>query len=60
MKTTNPIAAWHDEHVYFNQLAQLVRREIDVFHRGRRPNYELMYDIVSYLRDYGDPCRSTA
>jgi hypothetical protein len=23
MKTINPIAAWHDEHVYFNQLLQL-------------------------------------
>lgn len=54
MKTINPIAAWHDEHVYFNQLLQLLRRELDVFHRGGRPNYELMYDIVSYLREYGD------
>ena len=54
MKTITPIAAWHEEHVYFNQLLQLVRRELDVFHRGGRPNYELMYDIVSYLREYGD------
>ena len=54
MKTINTIAAWHDEHVYFNQLLQLLRRELDVFHGGGRPNYELMYDIVSYLREYGD------
>lgn len=54
MKTINPIAAWHEEHVYFNQLLQLLRREVDVFHGGGRPNYELMDDIVSYLRDYGD------
>ena len=54
MKTLNPIAAWHEEHVYFNQLLQLMRRELDVFHAGGRPNYELMYDIVSYLREYGD------
>ena len=52
--TINPIAAWHEEHVYFKQLLQLLRREVDVFHRGGRPNYELMDDIVSYLRDYGD------
>ena len=39
MKTINPIAAWHDEHVYFNQLLQLLRRELDVFHGGGRPNY---------------------
>jgi len=54
MKTINPVAAWHEEHVYFNQLLNLLRREVDVFHTGARPNYELMYDIISYLREYGD------
>jgi hemerythrin-like domain-containing protein len=49
-----PIAAWHTEHVYFNQLLHLLQRELDVFHTGERPNYELMYDIVSYLREYSD------
>lgn len=50
----NPIAAWHTEHVYFNQLLNLLHRQVDVFHTGERPNYELMMDIVSYLRDYSD------
>jgi len=50
----NPIAAWHTEHVYFNQLLGLLQKEIDVFHGGERPNYELMLDIVAYLRDYSD------
>ena len=50
----NPIAAWHTEHVYFNQLLALLHRQVDVFHTGERPNYELMMDIVSYLRDYSD------
>src|SRR6185503_5279015 len=54
MKTIFPVAAWHDEHVYFNQLLKLLQREVDVFHFGGRPNYELMHDIVSYLREYGD------
>ena len=54
MKTPVAIAAWHQEHVYFNQLLHLLRREVDVFHLGGRPSYELMYDIVSYLREYGD------
>ena len=49
-----PIAAWHAEHVCFRHLLYLLQREVDVFHTGERPNYELMYDIVSYLRDYGD------
>lgn len=50
----NPIAAWHEEHVYFGQLLKLLHKELDVFHGGERPNYELMLDIVAYLRDYGD------
>ena len=50
----DPIAAWHEEHVYFNQLLGLLKRELDVFHSGERPNYELMLDVISYLQDYAD------
>ena len=50
----NPIAAWHTEHVYFNQLLNLLHRQVDVFHTGEQPNYELMMDVVSYLREYSD------
>jgi hemerythrin-like domain-containing protein len=49
----NPIAAWHDEHAYFARLLALLRKELDVFHGGERPNYELMVDAVTYLCDYG-------
>jgi hemerythrin-like domain-containing protein len=54
MRDHLPVISWHEEHVYFNSLLELLRREVYVFHTGGRPNYELMYDIVSYLRDYGD------
>ena len=50
----NPIAVWHEEHVYFGQLLRLLRRELDAFHSGARPNYELMLDVISYLREYSD------
>ena len=50
----NAIAAWHAEHVYFNRLLALLHKEIDVFATGERPNYELMLDIISYLREYCD------
>jgi hemerythrin-like domain-containing protein len=50
----NPVAAWHTEHAYFNRLLQLLHEQLDVFHTGERPNYELMFDIVSYLREYSD------
>jgi hemerythrin-like domain-containing protein len=49
-----PIAHWHTEHVYFNQLLGLLQREVDVFATGERPNYELMLDILCYLREYSD------
>lgn len=52
--TAGPIAVWHAEHVYFGQLLNLLERELDVFHRGERPSYELMLDVISYLRDYTD------
>ena len=49
-----PISAWHNDHVYFNELLGRLRAELDVFHRGERPDYERMCEIVTYLRDYGD------
>ena len=51
---TDPIAVWHTEHVYFKQLLGLLQKQLDLFHRGGQPNYELILDIVSYLRDYSD------
>ena len=48
------IAAWHEEHAHFNRLLGSLQGEVDVFHTGERPNYELMLDIIVYLRDYAD------
>src|SRR5205814_666308 len=50
----SPIQHWHAEHAYFNRLLALLQREVLRFHAGERPNYELMLDIVRYLREYGD------
>ena len=51
---TDPVAAWHTEHVYFTRLLRLLRREIDVIHSGGDPGYELMVDILRYLHEYAD------
>jgi hemerythrin-like domain-containing protein len=51
---TDPIAFWRTEHVYFGHLLDLLRKELDVFHSGERPNYELVQDVLTYLRDYSD------
>jgi len=50
----SPADAWHAEHAYFARLLRLLHSEVDVFHAGERPNYELMLDIISYLRDFTD------
>jgi hemerythrin-like domain-containing protein len=49
-----PISAWHNDHVTFNELLGRLRVELDVFHRGERPDYERMSEMLTYLRDYGD------
>jgi hemerythrin-like domain-containing protein len=50
----DPVKAWRGEHDYFRRLLALLEKQLDVFHGGERPNYELMLDIVSYLREYSD------
>ena len=50
----DPVAAWRDEHEYFARLLRLLQKQVDVFHAGGEPNYALMQDIVSYLREYSD------
>lgn len=51
---TNPIEAWRIEHAYFNRLLALLQKQVDAFHFGENPKYDLMLDIISYLRDYSD------
>ncbi|MCB1908650.1 MAG: hemerythrin domain-containing protein [Rhodocyclaceae bacterium] len=49
-----PLALWHADHVVFGRLLDLLEIQVAAFHAGERPNYELMTDIVDYLRQYGD------
>lgn len=50
----DPVAAWQSEHADFRRLLALLQRQVEVFHTGERPNYELMLDIISYLREFAD------
>lgn len=54
MADMDPVIAWHEEHVYFHQLLQVLQQQLDRFHRGETMNYELVQDIVSYLHEYAD------
>jgi len=50
----NPVMAWHEEHAYFGRLLLVLQEEVDRLYAGSTPNYELVLDIISYLRDYSD------
>lgn len=52
--SVSPIEQWHTEHAYFKRLLDLLHDQVAVFESGQRPNYELMEDIISYLRTYSD------
>lgn len=45
---------WHAEHAQFAQLLNLLDAQINAFHEGESPNYELMHDVVFYLKHYAD------
>lgn len=51
---TDPIRAWREEHAYFQKLLDALHVEVDVFYAGDSPNYQLMLDIITYLREYSD------
>ena len=50
----NPISIWHTEHMYFRRLLDLLHAQVDVFETGDKPDYDLMLDILTYLREYSD------
>ena len=47
-------AMWHAEHADYSRLLDVVEEEVSAFHEGRRPDYSLMLDAVSYLRHFPD------
>jgi hemerythrin-like domain-containing protein len=51
---TDPLALWHAEHLNFARLLDLLEKEVVAFHETGKPNYDLMIDIVYYLRNFGD------
>ncbi len=48
------IALWHAEHRHFSRLLDLLERQVVAFHTDNQPNFELMLDLVSYLRYFPD------
>ncbi len=51
---TDLAALWHAEHVNLARLLDLLEKQVAAFHAGEQPNYDLMQDVVYYLRHYPD------
>lgn len=48
------ISMWQAEHRHFSRLLDLLERQLAAFHADNQPNFELMLDLVSYLRYFPD------
>src|SRR5437762_1608989 len=48
------LALWRAEHVNFTRLLDLLGDQLEVFHAGGMPRYELMLDIMYYTTHYSD------
>lgn len=50
----DPIETWHNEHAHFSRLLKILDGQVITFYEGLHPNYDLMRDIVYYLRNFAD------
>jgi hemerythrin-like domain-containing protein len=48
----DPVAMWHRDHVRFASLLDFIEQQMNAFHAGKHPDYELMRDAVHYLQHY--------
>jgi len=48
------LALWNRDHANFAVLLDLFERQLDLFHEGESPDYDLMSDIMFYMTHYTD------
>ena len=51
---SDPIASWNEEHANFARLLNLLEGQLDLFHSGKTPDYDMMLDIMYYMTHYSD------
>jgi len=51
---SDTIDLWHAQHRHFSRLLDILEQQVVAFHDDDGPNYELMRDVVSYLRYFPD------
>ena len=49
-----PLARWHTDHGNFARLLDLLELHVGAFDVGKQPKYELLRQVVYYLREYPD------
>ena len=50
------IEVLRQEHCNIESLLRVLERELSVFDRGDRPEYEVVVAVIDYLKDYPDSC----
>ncbi len=51
---SSQVSVWRAEHRAFGALLVLLEQQLELFHKGDAPNYEMMLDIINYMVDYAD------
>lgn len=49
-----PAAQWHEEHARFSRLLDLMEPQLAALHDDKQPDYDVMRDVVHYLRNFAD------
>jgi len=53
---TDFIQVLRQEHRNIESLLRVLERDLTLFDRGERPDYEVVLAIIDYFRDYPDSC----
>jgi hemerythrin-like domain-containing protein len=53
---TEMIEILRQEHRNIESLLRVLERELSVFDRGERPDYEVVLAVIDYFEDYPDTC----
>ncbi len=48
------LSIWHQEHLRFARVLDLLEVQLHAFHAGGEPDYALMCELVTGLRDFAD------
>ena len=53
---TDMVEVLRQEHRNIESLLRVLERELSVFDRGERPDYEVVLAVIDYFKDYPDSC----